>query len=358
MEELVSSSSGCPKEDRSEAERDSEAVFQERRGDLERLGVILSDLETAVLRHPEKVRSLLMRIVPSDGNGHTLLNAAFWTRGVFLWVPAGVVVPYPVQIESLARGDYRPAFDRTLIVVGEGGAVDFIEGCTSQGEPVPMYRSATVEVSVGPRARLGYTTVQHWSRGVTNVVRSRAQVGSGGALRWVDGNWGSGYTLKRPEIVLSGAGARAEVHSLAFAGEGQRQEVGAHLLHQGKRTSCEVETRLLSCGGGRVDLGTRVSVDAAAGDSKVSVRSEHLDLDGSGGPDLAPRLDFRRDDVQLSRVERNRRIETDQVDYGMARGWPAAEARRRVACGFLEPFLKVLPMVYAVELKAFSSAGF
>ena len=32
----------------SASEQDSEAVFQERRGDLERLGVVLSDLETAV----------------------------------------------------------------------------------------------------------------------------------------------------------------------------------------------------------------------------------------------------------------------------------------------------------------------
>ena len=48
----------------------------------------------------------------------------------------------------------------------------------------------------GAHAR--YTTIQNWSRNVYNLVTQRAIVEAEGLMEWVDGNLGSGVTMKYP----------------------------------------------------------------------------------------------------------------------------------------------------------------
>ena len=46
-------------------------------------------------------------------------------------------------------------------------------------------------------------------------------------VEWIDGNLGSKLTMKYPAVVMTGPKAHGEVLSVAYAGAGQHQDVGA-----------------------------------------------------------------------------------------------------------------------------------
>ena len=91
--------------------------------------------------------------------------------------------------------------------------------------------SAVVELIAMEGASIRYTTIQNWYRNIFNLVTKRAVAHKNATVEWVDGNIGSRLTMKYPAIYLMGEGARGEILSMAFAGEGQHQDAGAKVIH-------------------------------------------------------------------------------------------------------------------------------
>src|SRR5438128_1042729 len=61
--------------------------------ELQRKGVILTDLDTAVREHAELMQQYFMtNCVPVESNKYTALHAAFWSGGVFLYIPKAVEI--------------------------------------------------------------------------------------------------------------------------------------------------------------------------------------------------------------------------------------------------------------------------
>ena len=62
-------------------------------------------------------------------------------------------------------------------------------------------------------------------------MTKRARVEEGAHMEWIDGNIGSKRTIKYPSVYMVGPKASGEVLSVAYAGEGQRQDAGAKMFH-------------------------------------------------------------------------------------------------------------------------------
>ncbi len=78
-------------------QRNSSVVRVELDDELKRQGVILCSLETAAREHAELVRQYFMTTcVPVESNKYTAMHAAFWSGGVFLYVPRGVEIEQPI----------------------------------------------------------------------------------------------------------------------------------------------------------------------------------------------------------------------------------------------------------------------
>ena len=72
------------------AQYESEVVFHRNREDLEALGVIFCDMDTAVREYPDLVRKYFGTIIPPNDNKFAALNSAVWSGGSFIYVPPGV----------------------------------------------------------------------------------------------------------------------------------------------------------------------------------------------------------------------------------------------------------------------------
>jgi Fe-S cluster assembly protein SufB len=331
------------------AQYESEVVFHRNREDLEQLGVIFCDMDTALREHPEIVKAYFGRVIPPNDNKFSSLNSAVWSGGSFIYVPPGVKVPMPLQAYFRINAENMGQFERTLIIADEGSEVHYIEGCSAPVYTTDSLHSAVVEIVVKPSARVTYTTIQNWSNNVFNLVTKRARVEAEGHMEWIDGNIGSRLTMKYPAVVMVGPKASGEVLSVAYAGQGQHQDAGAKMTHAAPETTSKIVSKSISKDGGRTSYRGLVRVEGDAYGCKSHVQCDALILDEDSISDTYPYMEVGAKDAVIGHEATVSKVADDQLFYLMSRGLSQEQAMGMIVNGFIEPVTRTLPMEYAVE---------
>ena len=251
------------------AQYESEVVYHRNREDLERLGVLFTDMDTAVREHPEIVRKWFGKIIPPGDNKFAALNSAVWSGGSFIYVPPGVTVDMPLQAYFRINAENMGQFERTLIIADEGAQVHYVEGCSAPVYSSDSLHSAVVELVALPGSRITYTTIQNWSTNVYNLVTKRARAEAEAHVEWIDGNIGSRLTMKYPSVYLMGPKASGEVLSVAYAGAGQILDTGAKMFHCAPETTSTIVSKSISKDGGHATYRGKVHVDEGARQGEV-----------------------------------------------------------------------------------------
>ncbi|MEM3637682.1 MAG: Fe-S cluster assembly protein SufB [Conexivisphaerales archaeon] len=329
---------------------ESEVVYHRMREDLEKQGVIFADMDTGLREYPEIVKKYFGTVVPYNDNKFAALNSAVWSGGSFIYVPPGVKVEQPLHAYFRINASNMGQFERTLIIADEGADVHYIEGCTAPVYSSDSLHAAVVELIAMKGAHIRYTTIQNWSKDVYNLVTKRAFAYEDARVEWIDGNMGSKVTMKYPAVHLKGRGARAEVLSIALAGAGQHIDAGSKILHLAPDTSSRIISKSISKDGGRATYRGQLLVAKGAKRVKSSVKCDALILDEKSRSDTYPYNIVNEDDTVLTHEATVGKIGEDQLFYLMSRGLTEEEALNAVVMGFLEPFTKSLPLVYAIEL--------
>ena len=329
---------------------ESEVVYHNTLKELEDLGVIYVDTDTALRDYPELFKKYFGKVIPYSDNKYAALNSSVWSGGSFIYVPKGVKVTKPLQSYFRINSDQMGQFERTLIVVDEGGSVNYVEGCTAPVYSKESLHAAIVEIIVEKDATCRYTTIQNWSTNVINLVTKRAFVYENGHMQWIDGNIGSSVNMKYPSCVLLGERAKGTTISIAFAGKNQIQDAGAKMIHVAPNTTSTIISKSISRGGGSVNYRGKVDFGKNAKGAKAHVECDTIILDDFSYSDTIPTNIVRNSDVFLEHEATVSKISEEQLYYLMSRGLTEAEATEMIVMGFIEPFAKELPMEYAIEL--------
>ena len=332
------------------AQFESEVVYGSLQEDLADQGVIFTDTDTAVKKHPELLREYFGKIIPPEDNKFAALNSAVWSGGSFIYVPPGVKIDFPLQAYFRINAESMGQFERTLIIVDEGAEVHYVEGCTAPMYSTESLHSAVVEVVVKKNGRARYTTIQNWANNIYNLVTKRAYAYEDALMEWIDGNLGSQLTMKYPAVHMMEPGARGEILSIAFASRGQHQDAGAKLVHEAPNTTGRIISKSISKNGGRSSYRGLSKVAKGATECKNNVVCDALILDPESRSDTYPYIEVEEQDVQVEHEASVSRIGEEQLFYLMSRGLTEAEASSMIVSGFIEPLVKELPMEYAVEM--------
>jgi len=241
-------------------------------------------------------------------------------------------------------------FERTLIIAEEGSSVHYIEGCTAPIYARDSLHSAVVEIFVKEGAKVRYTTVQNWSKNVYNLVTKRARADKNAVMEWIDCNLGSQITMKYPAVYLMGEGARGEVLSIAFAGEGQHQDAGAKMIHFAPNTTSRIVSKSISKEGGRTSYRGLIQVMPKAKNSAVYVSCDALLLDENSRSDTYPTMRIKNNESTIQHEATVEKIGEEKLLYLMSRGLSKIDAETAFVNGFIEPVVKEIPLEYSVEL--------
>jgi Fe-S cluster assembly protein SufB len=332
------------------AQYESEVVYHRNREDLAELGVLFCDMDTAVRDYPELVQEHFGTIIPPNDNKFAALNSAVWSGGSFIYIPPGVHLEEPLQAYFRINAESMGQFERTLIIVDEGAFCHYVEGCSAPTYTADSLHAAVVEVVVKEGGRCRYTTIQNWSNNVLNLVTKRAAAYKNATMEWIDGNLGSGLTMKYPAVWLMEEGAHGEVLSIAFANTGQILDAGAKMVHVAPNTTSLITSKSISKGGGRSAYRGLVHVEEGADNAKSYVMCDALLLDEDSRSDTYPYMEIEESNVDIGHEASVSKVGEDQLFYLMSRGLTEAQATAMVVAGFIEPIVRELPMEYAVEL--------
>ncbi len=334
------------------AQYDSELVYHNMQDTAAQMGIVYSGIEEAL--HEPKwealIREKFMTLIPPTDHKFAALHGAVWSGGSFVYVPAGTKLDFPLQ--SYFRLNARGAgqFEHTLIIVEDDADLHFIEGCSAPKYNVANLHAGAVELFVGKRAHLRYSTIENWSKNMYNLNTKRARVDEEGEIEWVSGSFGSHVGYLYPMSVLNGRKSRSSFTGITFAGAGQNLDTGCKVVLNAPDTSATVETKGISKGGGVQTFRSSVVVTPRAENAAVSVSCQSLMLDDESRSDTIPAMDIRAKNVDVGHEATIGRIGDDKVFYLMSRGIPEEEARAMIVNGFANPVAKELPLEYAVEM--------
>ena len=329
---------------------ESEVIYKSLKQEWKDRGVIFCDTSSALQQFPEIFKKYFATVIPPHDNKFAALNSAVWSGGSFVYVPKGVHIDMPLQAYFRINSESMGQFERTLIIAESGSSVHYVEGCSA-----PIYRksslhSAVVELIALPGSHIRYTTIQNWSTNVYNLVTKRAIAYKNSCVEWVDGNFGSKVTMKYPCIVLKEPGAKGLIISIAVAGKGQWQDAGGKIIHLAPNTTSNIVSKSISKDGGRASYRGLLKVINGAHGVKSKVQCDALILDDYSRSDAYPTIEVREDRVDIGHEASVSKINDEQLFYLQSRGLSEQAARSMIVNGFIDAFVKELPMEYAIEI--------
>ena len=332
------------------AQYESEVVYKKLQKKWEDQGVLFLDTSTAIKEYPEIIKKYFGTVIPSHDNKFAALNSAVWSGGSFVFIPPGVKIDMPLQAYFRINSQSMGQFERTLIIAQPGSFVHYVEGCSA-----PLYRksslhSAVVELIALDHAHIRYTTIQNWSTNVYNLVTKRAIAHKYAQVEWIDGNFGSKVTMKYPCVVLKGEHAKAQIISIAVAGKNQHQDAGAKVIHCAPYTHSHIVSKSISKNGGHSSYRGLLKVTPQAQHAHARVQCDALILDGNSRADAYPDMQVNHNTADIGHEASISQISQEQLLYLMSRGIGPAAARALIVNGFIDAFVKELPMEYAVEI--------
>ena len=312
--------------------------------------VIFTSTDDALKKYPDLFQKYFNNLVKYNENKYTALNGAFWSGGSFIYIPKHTKLDRPLQSYFRIDTENLGQFERTIIIVDDYAEVEYIEGCTAKSYSSTSLHAGVVEIYVGKHAKCKYSTIQNWSTDVYNLVTKRAIVEENGTMEWIDGNVGSGITMKYPACILKGDNAVGNSISIAYANEGQVLDAGAKMIHLGKNTKSNIVSKSIALNGGVSNYRGTTKITKSATNSKATIKCDTIILDNKSKSDTIPNNIVSNNSSTIEHEATISKVSKEKLFYLMSKGLSEGIAKELLIMGFISDFKKELPLEYAVEL--------
>jgi Fe-S cluster assembly scaffold protein SufB len=320
-------------------------------------GVILCSLEDAFLHHEELASEWYCKRLTLDRHKLEAANAAFWTGGVFLHVPAGVVVEDPFEIGYAIDGPGVAQYARTLVVGGPtsdfkvheydladfGDAEGEDEDDGEAGGTRQSLHAGAFECYLQDGARCRIAQVQDWGSGEVFDVSTRfVGVGRDAYCHWLPALLGGHLVRQHLELAVSEPGGDMAFRGLFFTEEHEHLDVFAADLHETGPSGGDVHWRGAAAGESRASFEGLIEIDPGAQQTHTYLQIHSMMLSRKARIDAIPSVLVSSDDVSASHGGTVGELDEAAIFYMQSRGLDRAAAVRIIVEGFFEPLVAEL----------------
>lgn len=303
--------------------------------ELEGKGVVLADLSAAAREYPQLVRRYAPSAAPGENKFEALCRALF-TNGVFLYVPAGVRVSFPIWLGLYADADGSLVLPRSIVVAEPGSEVTVFEEYLSPNGREASAASALHEVFVGEDARVTVVSLQYWGRSVRAFASHRFRIQRGGRLISLVASLGGAATKAFVRASLLGPGAESQMFGLLFGRAKQHFDHTTIQDHVAPHTTSNLLYRAALRDEARSVYAGLIRVRPEAVRADAYQANRNLLLSREARADSLPKLEIETDDVRCTHGATVGPVDEEQAFYLMSRGLSKAEAERMIVEGFFE----------------------
>ncbi|MGH7458905.1 MAG: Fe-S cluster assembly protein SufD [Longimicrobiaceae bacterium] len=313
---------------------DASGVFAELSDQLAERGVVFTTLDRAVREHRELVEEWLGSALAPEAGKFAALNAAFWTGGVFVYVPEGVRVELPLRSWRWLSAGGTAVLPRTLVVAGAGAAVPLVEETVSADFGEQAASVGAVEVFAGEGAQVNHVAVQRWGRGVVQLSSDRFTAGRDAKITALNLALGSDLSRSDVRCRLEAPGAHADLLGLYLAEDTQHVDFQTLQDHVAPHASSNLLFKGALRDTGRSVFRGMIRVHKGAQRTDAYQTNRNLILSDGARADSLPNLEIEADDVRCSHAATVGQLDQEEIFYLRSRGIPEREAVRLVVFGF------------------------
>jgi Fe-S cluster assembly protein SufD len=310
-------------------------------------GVHFESIDSALRDHPELVEPYLHELVPADRTKFTALHAAFRTGGTFVLVPDDTRVDLPIQALTYLDADGAAIFPHTLLVVGNGAELTFIDRYVSP-DLGRAFSDAITEIHVGDGAHVRYASIQEWGSGVTHLGIQRVRAGRDAEVRTLAIGFGASLARAEAETVLAEPGGFSEMLGVFFADEDQHFDHRSLQDHVAPNCTSDLLYKGALRDRSRAVYSGWVHVRPDAQKTDAMQTSRNIVLSEHAKADAIPNLEIEANDVRCGHAASVGPVDEDAIFYLTSRGIPRDEAERLIVSGF---FQEVLDRVQIEEVR-------
>jgi FeS assembly protein SufB len=327
-------------------QRNASVVRTELDEELKRQGVILTDLDSAVRDYPELVQQYFMTsCVPVNSTKYTALHAAFWSGGVFLYIPKEVEIEDPILSQVWIDTPASATFAHTLIIAEELSSVRYVEEHNSAfGGEEPSLLDGVVEVYTKNAAHVEFSNMQDLGQNVWTITNKNAVHEKDGSTTWVLADLGSKVMLSNIGLGLAGNGSAGELVGVFFTDHDQRYSINTLSDHASTATNAETLVKGVLTDESRVEFIGMIRVQPKAQQTASFLSDHTLLLSDKCRAESIPSLEIGANEVSASHGATTGKIDEEQLFYLMVRGIAREEAERIIVQGFFEPVLQRIPL--------------
>ncbi|PRH80098.1 Fe-S cluster assembly protein SufD [Streptomyces solincola] len=244
-------------------------------------------------------------------------------------VPKETVLDEPVRIA--VHGEGGTAFGHQVIELKPFAEAVVVIDHTGDG-----VLAANVDYLIGDGAKLTVVSIQDWDEKAVHVGQHNALVGRDASFKSVVVTFGGDVVRLHPRVAYAATGGEAQLFGLYFTDKGQHQEHRLLVDHNQPHNTSNVAYKgaLQGDEAHAVWIGD-VLIRAAAEGTDTYELNRNLVLTDGARVDSVPNLEIETGEIAgAGHASATGRFDDEQLFYLMARGIPAAEARRLVVRGF------------------------
>lgn len=311
--------------------------------------LIVESLAEAAVRHPDLIERYMQGSVRvKTPRKFSSLVDAFWNFGLFIHVPAKVVLPRGVLIRYQHGKHGHSVLSRLLAVADEQAELTIAEHYESPPS-VEFLALSTREFYAGRGAVLRAASLQEWGAKTYHIGEDWVRVERDARVEWVSLLLGGQVCKMMVSCDVAAENANAYLSGLFFANEQQHVDQCTLQLH----SSAHTYSNLLYKGAVK-DQGHSIYqgiIDASPGAIKVDAyqMNNNLILSEGGRADSLPGLEIDADDLKCSHGSTIGNLDEQQLFYLRSRGLAEAEARQVLVMAFFEEVIQRVPHEFMRE---------
>lgn len=304
------------------------------------------DIELMSLREAlekyEWVKEIYWKLKSPYEDKYTAYVAKNERSGYFLRILEDRKIYLPIQACFLIYSHGLAQNIHNIIVAEEGSEAHIITGCTNYSMTARGLHLGVTEIYVKNNAKLNYTMIHRWGRGLHVRPRTGILMEDESKLLYNYVTVGEVGSLQSyPNTIIEGRNAKLSMNNIIYLTGESIVDLGGEVKVKDGGSSVELVTNAVASGKARVvNRGTIIS-EAPRVRGHVSCRA--LMLSNEAEVSAVPILVSRNMDSELTHEAAIGKIAEEQLFYLRARGLRREEAESILIRGFLDISMMELP---------------
>ncbi len=290
-----------------------------------------------------KYSEVLKKHLSSSGDALSQLNAALWTDGAFIYVPAKIILENPIEIIHIATGNNELlASPKHLFVIENNAEAQIIERSISVEAEKYIIVNSFAEVVVGENGKLQYYRIQNDCKNVSQISNIYTTLDKNSHF---DTNTISlGNDFVRNNLNIAFEGENSEIHLNGLFVVSGNEFVDNHTAVQHNKPHCQsnqlykgvLDEKATGIFNGKIFVARDAQKTNAYQSSKNILLSDDATIN------TKPELEIYADDVKCSHGTTTGQINEDSLFYLRARGLSEESARRLLLVAFANDVLETI----------------